>query len=225
MNTRLIFLIAFNVMYLQVFCADKSGVDNKKNKSSWTIEFEENFSKLPNEVEPENLFILDGEFLVKTIEENKLLELSGSPVGDFGYLFGPRIREKAIELQFSFLSSKQGRRFPAIAAGIGGMRGYRFRWNVSTQKILLYRDDVLLLEKIYPWESGLWWRIRFQVLPLQDSKNLLQLKLWQKQKEEPESWLFEHRDDALFKGGKCVIWGYPYSGMPVQFDDLKISSF
>jgi len=225
MNTRIIFLVVFNVMCSQVFCAAKSEVDNQKNKSSWTIEFEENFTKAPNEVEPENLFILDGEFLVKTIEDNKLLELSGSPVGDFGFLFGPRVKEKAIELQFSFYSSKQGRRFPAIAAGIGGIRGYRFRWNASSQKILLYRDDVLLIEKVQGWESSSWWQIRFQILPLQTGKNLIRLKLWQKEKEEPQHWLLEHRDQLLFKGGKCVLWAFPYSGMPIQFDDLKILSF
>ena len=224
MNTRFIFLVVFNMMCLQIFCADKSPPGNLKNKDSWTIEFEENFSKSTNEVEPENLFILDGEFLVKAIEGNQLLELSGSPVGDFGFLFGPRVKEKAIELQFSFFSSKQGRRFPAIAAGIGGMRGYRFRWNASSRKILLFRDDVLLMEKIQLWESGSWWQIRFQILPLPIGKILLRLKLWQKEKEEPESWLLEHQDQFLFKGGKCVLWAFPYSGMPIQFDDLKILS-
>ncbi|MEJ6620466.1 MAG: hypothetical protein QNL93_00800, partial [Opitutae bacterium] len=75
------------------------------------------------------------------------------------------------------------------------------------------------------WESGSWWQIRFQILPLPTGKILLRLKLWQKEKEEPESWLLEHQDQFLFKGGKCVLWAFPYSGMPILFDDLKILSF
>ena len=39
---------------------------------------------------------------------NKCLSLPGSPMGDFGLLFGPREREKPLELSFSFYASKKG---------------------------------------------------------------------------------------------------------------------
>ena len=199
--------------------------DNWQGEGNWTVEFSENFSNLWIGEEPENLFILDGKFLVQRNEGDKVLELAGSPVGDFGFLFGSRIKEKAMELQFSFHSTKQGRRYPAIAAGIGGMRGYRFRWNASARKILLFRDEVLLLEKTISWKSSAWWQIRFQVLPRRESQNLIRLKLWQKGNEEPKVWFIEHEDQFLFKGGKCVLWGFPYSGNSIHFDDLNILSF
>ena len=31
---------------------------------------------------------------------------AGTPMGDFGLLFGPRLRENALELNFSFFASK-----------------------------------------------------------------------------------------------------------------------
>ena len=194
------------------------------NNNSWKVEFEENFSQLPSQSEPESLFILDGSFLINENKDGKELKLSGSPVGDFGFMFGPRVREKAMELNFTFLSTKQGRRYPAIAAGIGGMRGYRFRWNPSTRKILIFNDDTLITEKGLPWESDQWWKIRFQVIPLKPNKNLLRLKIWPRDSEEPKTWLVEHTDNVLFQGGKCVIWGYPYAGTPIHYDDIKILS-
>ncbi|MDG1326355.1 MAG: hypothetical protein P8P49_11360 [Opitutales bacterium] len=203
----------------------KSESYNLEGEGNWSVEFSESFSNISTGEEPENMFILDGEFLVQRNEGNKVLELAGSPVGDFGFLFGSRIKDKAMELQFSFHSTRQGRRYPAIAAGIGGMRGYRFRWNASARKILLFRDEVLLVEKIISWESSTWWQIRFQVLPHLEGKNLIRLKLWQKGNQEPQDWFIEHEDQFSFKGGKCVLWGFPYAGNAIHFDDLNILSF
>lgn len=224
MNIKILPLSIFTILNIPFFLSGDFDNDIVENINSWKVEFEENFSGLSPQDEPENLFILDGSFLVDQDKAGKQLELSGRPVGDFGFMFGPRVREKAMELNFSFLSSKQGRRYPAIAAGIGGIRGYRFRWNASTRKIFIYNDETLLSEKIFTWESEQWWKIRFQVIPLKQDKNLLKLKIWPRDLEEPKTWLVEHFDDILFKGGKCVIWGYPYAGTPIQFDDIKILS-
>ena len=158
------------------------------NNNSWKVEFEENFSQLPPQSEPESLFILDGSFLINENKDGKELKLSGSPVGDFGFMFGPRVREKAMELNFTFL------------------------------------DDILITEKGLPWESDKWWKSRFQVIPLKPNKNLLRLKIWPRDSEEPKTWLVEHTDNVLFQGGKCVIWGYPYAGTPIHYDDIKILS-
>lgn len=224
MNVTILPFLIFTLLNIPFFLSGDFDNDIVENINSWKVEFEENFSGLTPQDEPENLFILDGSFLVEQNKAGNQLELSGSPVGDFGFMFGPRVREKAMELNFSFLSSKQGRRYPAIAAGIGGIRGYRFRWNASTRKILIYNDETLLLEKVFTWESDQWWKIRFQVIPLKQDKNLLKLKIWPRDLEEPKTWLVEHSDDVLFKGGKCVIWGYPYAGTPIKFDDIRILS-
>lgn len=224
MKEGFIFISLITLISSNLFGIQNPEFEKSKGKGSWMVEWSENFTNLSIGVEPENLFILDGIFLVKRHEENKVLELSGSPVGDFGFLFGPRVKGRAMELQFSFHSVKQGRRFPAIAAAIGGMRGYRFRWNASARKILLFRDGALLEENLIPWESSTWWQVRFQVLPQSQGQNLIRLKLWQKGTDEPKVWFIEHEDQFLFKGGKCVLWGFPYAGNAIHFDDLNILS-
>lgn len=224
MNVKILSLSSFLFLNILLSCTGISQSDIVKNMGAWKTEFHENFSNISSKTEPESLFILDGSFLVNQNENGKQLELSGSPVGEFGFMFGSRIRERAMELNFSFFSSKQGRRYPSIAASIGGIRGYRFRWNPATQNILIYNDEVLLTEKNFPWNGDQWWKIRFQVVPLKNSRSLLKLKIWHGDSNEPEAWLIEHQDKFLFKGGKCVIWGYPYAGTPIYFDDIMILS-
>ncbi|MAS79545.1 MAG: hypothetical protein CMI25_03955 [Opitutae bacterium] len=190
----------------------------------WSAEFEENFSSLELGSEPENLFILDGAYAVSQEENDKRLTLPGSPVGDFGLLFGPRVREKNLSLSFSFLASKKGRRVPALAAGLGGVRSYRFRLNAATREILLFRQDVEIGKVAYQWESGAWTQVRFQALPGDGEKTRIRLKLWKRGEDEPDEWLLDQVDPNGFAGGKCALWAYPYAGTPIHFDDLKIES-
>ena len=62
--------------------------------ANWNVEFSEDFSGVDVDAEPESIFILDGEYTVQEDGNNKCLSLPGSPMGDFGLLFGPREREK-----------------------------------------------------------------------------------------------------------------------------------
>lgn len=198
--------------------------EEQKAEGKWTVEFEENFSSLELGSEPENLFILDGAYVVSQEQNDKRLTLPGSPVGDFGLLFGPRVREKSLSLSFSFLASKKGRRVPALAAGLGGVRSYRFRLNAATREILLFRQDIEIGKVPYQWESGAWTQVRFQALPGDGEKTRIRLKLWRRGEGEPDEWLLDQVDPNGFAGGKCALWAYPYAGTPIHFDDLKIES-
>jgi hypothetical protein len=192
--------------------------------SQWVVEFEEKFSEHAVGSEPENLFILDGAYAVTEKENDKRLTLPGSPVGEFGLLFGPRVREKSLSLSFSFLTSRQGRRYPSLAAGLGGVRSYRLRFNAATKEILLFRGENEIGKIAFQWESGVWWHIRFQAIPSGEQETRIGLKYWKRGEEEPAEWLVEVIDQNAFAGGKCALWGYPYAGTPIHFDDLKIES-
>ena len=190
----------------------------------WKVEFEENFSSYDLGTEPDSLFILDGAYEVREETEQKVLTLPGSPVGDFGFLFGPRVREKTLELQFTFKSAKKGRRFPSIAAGLGGVRAFRFRLNPAARKLLVYADGRLLGERSFVWLEEAWWKVRLEASPLSEERSRVRLKLWPESKGEPDNWLFDQETEFAFKGGKCAIWGYPYAGTEIHFDELIIRS-
>ena len=192
--------------------------------NAWQVDFEEDFSNYLVGVEPESMFVLDGAYAVREESGQKVLTLPGSPVGDFGFLFGPRVREKTLELEFSFKSERKGRRYPSVAAGLGGVRAYRFRLNPAARKLMVHADDRLLAERPFVWKAGVWWKARFQATALSEDSSVVRLKLWPLTEEEPDSWLFEEESDFAFKGGKCAIWGYPYAGTEIHFDELIIRS-
>lgn len=222
-------LLALSCLFLHGCCTmmeppPEHNPETQEAEGKWSVEFEENFSSLEVGSEPENLFILDGAYAVSEEGDNRRLTLPGSPVGDFGLLFGPRVREKSLELSFSFLGTKKGRRLPSLAAGLGGVRSYRFRLNAATKQIILTRQDVEIGKVTYQWESGVWCQVRFQALPGDGENTRIRLKLWKRAEEEPEEWLFDEIDRSTFAGGKCALWGYPYAGTPLHFDDLKIES-
>jgi hypothetical protein len=205
---------------------DEVQVLPKLNRGAWIEEFSENFNEVEVDTEPETLFILDGAYSVQLDHEGqKSLKLPGSPVGDFGLLFGPRIRDKALELRFSFFSSKMGRRMPSIAAGIGGVRGYRLRLNPAAKDLILSYEDQNLRTLPFSWSGDQWWSVRFQVIPKDLNKTtLVQYKLWPSQESEPDNWLVSDKFDIEYKGGKCALWGFPYASTPILFDNISIMS-
>lgn len=197
-----------------------------RNLPKWTVEFSEDFSDMEIGTEPENLFILDGAYAVQDEgRNNKTLALPGSPMGDFGLLFGPRIREKGLELRFSFFSTRKGRRMPSVAAGIGGVRGIRLRLNPAARNLVLSLDENKLQEMPFAWTGDQWWSVRFQTIPEDSNQStFVQCKLWPKEENEPEAWLFSEKFSITYKGGKCALWGYPYASTPILFDNLSILS-
>ena len=197
-----------------------------RNIPKWVVEFSEDFSGMEIGSEPENLFILDGAYSVQDEgKNNKSLALPGSPMGDFGLLFGPRIRDKGLELRFSFFTTKKGRRMPSIAASIGGVRGIRLRLNPAARNLVLSLDENKLKEMPFSWTGDQWWSVRFQTSPRDSNQStLVQCKLWPKEENEPDAWLFSDKFSITYNGGKCALWGYPYASTPILFDNLSILS-
>ena len=195
-------------------------------EQAWKLEFSEDFSGVDVGAEPENIFILDGEYTVqKERADNKCLTLPGTPMGDFGLLFGPREREKPLELNFAFFATKKGRRMPSIAASIGGVRGYRLRLNPAARNIVLSMHETVLKQLSFAWEGDQWWRIRFQAIPVASKEaTRLQFKLWPKAQNEPKEWFLREEFDIEYMGGKCALWGFPYSSTPILFDDIAVLS-
>jgi hypothetical protein len=199
---------------------------NEKKEEGWNVEFRENFSEVGIGEEPDSLFILDGAYIVQQGEgDEKCLKLPGAPMGDFGLLFGPREKEKNLELSFCFFASKKGRRMPSVAASIGGIRGYRLRLNPAARNVVLSLDETVLRELPFSWDGDQWWQVRFQALVADSNQSTrLQFKLWPKQQKEPVEWVLSEIYDVDYVGGKCALWGFPYSSMPIFFDDLLIRS-
>ena len=186
--------------------------------------YENNFSAYALGAEPEDLFILDGDFSVKEEQKNKVLALPGVPIGDFGILFGPRLKGKPIELRCRMFSTRKGRRLPAFVAGLGGLNGFRLRIDCPAGKLRLIRGEDVLAEVPFTWKSGSWMHLRFRTEPAAEEGTKVFCKVWDTADKEPPEWSLVHRDKAPFAGGKCLLWGIPYASTEIYFDDLQIFS-
>ncbi|MFP6901627.1 MAG: hypothetical protein VCA36_11835 [Opitutales bacterium] len=193
-------------------------------QQKWDLVYENDFSSYAVAEEPEDLFILDGVFSVREVEGNKVLALPGTPIGDFGILFGPPLKGQPAELRCRVYSTRKGRRMPAFIAGLGGLNGFRMRIDCAADRLRLIRAEEVLSEAPFAWKSGSWMRLRFRVEPLQGEGVKISGKAWDASDKEPLEWKLVHRSKVPFPGGKCVLWGIPYASSEIFFDDLKVFS-
>ncbi len=173
--------------------------------------------------EPEGLLLLDGDFSVAKIGDNKVLTLPPEPLDDFGVLFGPRIPGN-LRAQAKFLSSKSGRRVPAFALGIGGVDGFRAKLNLAHRQFQLVREGEVLAEVPFIWESDQWATIMVQREKVKDEPETWAVKAKAWQGEEPAEWGIELESDAKQSAGKCSVWAAPYSTRHIHIDDLTVFS-
>jgi hypothetical protein len=199
----------------------KQVVTEDSGSAKWKTVYEIDFSSNVVSEEPEDLFILDGSFSVREEGGNNVLSLPGMPVGDFGFLFGPRVKGKPVELRCRIFSTRKGRRMPTFAAGLGGVNGYRLRLNAAARNLQLIRGEEALVTVPYVWSSGKWTNLIFRAESKGDDGAIVSAKVWI-EGDEPAGWSISHEDNEPFAGGKCSLWGLPYASTEILFDDLKV---
>jgi hypothetical protein len=183
--------------------------------------FDESFSSAkPGEV-PESFMVLDGQFAVREEEGNRFLELPGAPLESFGVLFGPNEAE-GVEVTARILGTKSGRKFPTFAVGLNGVGGYKVRVAPAKNALELVKGDDIKASVPFKWASGQWTRFRLSVRK-SGSGVRIAAKAWQGE-EEPKEPLLQHDESEKLPPGKAGVWGMPFSGTPIRFDDLKITA-
>ena len=49
-------------------------------------------------------------------------------------------------------------------------------------------------------------------------------KAWNEKTGEPKTWLISYEEKSAPSSGRAAIWGNPFSGTPIRFDDLLVTS-
>lgn len=183
--------------------------------------FDESFSSAkPGEV-PESFMVLDGQFAVREEGGERFLELPGAPLESFGVLFGPN-QADGLELTARILGTKSGRKFPTFAVGLNGVGGYKVRVAPAKNALELVKGDDIKASVPFKWTSGQWTRFRLSVLK-SGSGVRIAAKAWQGD-EEPKEAQLQHDESDKLPPGKAGVWGMPFSGTPIRFDDLRITA-
>jgi hypothetical protein len=184
--------------------------------------FEENFEKVEVGKVPEGFLILSGGFAVQQDGGNKFLELPGSPLDTFGVLFGPN--EKAgVSVGAKFFGTKEGRKFPTFGVSVQGVGGYRLQASPAKKMLELFKGDELQKSVPYEWLGGAWTSLRVQIRAA-GGKWIVEGKAWPATSPEPTAWAISLDATEEPPEGRPALWGSPFSGDPIRFDDLAVTT-
>jgi hypothetical protein len=182
--------------------------------------YQNNFEKAELQKMPADMMLMEGGFAVAEESGNKFLELPGAPLETFGVLFGPT-ETNGVSVTMRAFGTGKGRRAPAFAVGLNGVGGYKLQVSPAKKLVELYRGDELLTSAAYEWTSGTWTVLRLQTRA-KDGGISVQGKAWKQGGAEPKEWMLSHPDKTEPPAGRASLWGAPYSGTPIRFDDLVV---
>lgn len=185
------------------------------------IVYEQNFEEVEVGEAPSDFLILEGRFAVRDEEGNKLLELPGTPLDSFAFLFGTNVRD-GHQVSARIKSERTKRRFPSFGIGLGGVSGFKLRVDPNKRALeILKREEESVVQVPYEWKSGGWTWMKFQIRKTGDTVWKVEGKAWDEGTEEPEEWTISHEEKTEPVAGKFSVWGKPFSEKPIQYDDLK----
>jgi hypothetical protein len=212
MNSRAIFIIAAIV-------AVTGSADTPNDKMLFKSDFESaNVGSLPEE-----LMVLAGEFSVSDIGGNKALELPGNPLEDFGALFGPA-ESDGIAVRARVFSESSKRLAPRFGVGLDGVAGYRLLVAPGQNRLQLLKDQEAVASAPLEWKSGTWTWLHLQIREVSAGKWFIEGRAWADGSPEPNEWSISFEVSETPPSGKASLWGAPYSGKPILFDDLSVIS-
>jgi hypothetical protein len=172
---------------------------------------------------PEELMVLVGQFSVNEIGGNKALELPGTPLEDFGALFGPAESE-GVAVRARVRSESTKRLAPRFGVGLSGVAGYRLLVSPGQNALQLLKDQQIVASAPFEWKTGTWTSLHLQVRKISEGKWIVEGRAWADETPEPKDWSISFEISEAPPAGKASIWGAPYSGKPILFDDLSIIS-
>jgi hypothetical protein len=172
---------------------------------------------------PDDFLVLEGAFAVKEEAGNKFLELPGAPLDTFGVLFGPT-ESAGVAVTARIQGTSKGRRFPTFGVGLNGVGGYRLQVSPAKKSLELYKGDEMLGSAPFSWESDSWTSLRLQVRKLRDGQWRVEGNAWKQGAAEPTTWALKQDEKVEPTPGRASVWGSPYSGAPIRFDDLAVAS-
>jgi hypothetical protein len=183
--------------------------------------YSQNFDNASLDKAPADFMVLSGEFAVKAEGANKFLELPGAPLDTFGVLFGPT-QQSDVTATAKFQSRKQGRKFPTFGISLNGVAGYRLQINPAKKALELLKNDEARAHIEFAWESEQWTALRIQVRHV-GAKWRIEGKAWLATAQEPREWMIAVEESDEPPSGRAGVWGMPFSGHPIRFDDLAVA--
>lgn len=183
--------------------------------------YENNFEQAEVGKAPDGMLVIDGDFSVKSDGTNKFLELPGEPLDTFGVLFGPT-QKSEVAVTARINGTAHGRRGPGFGVGLNGQSGYKLEYSGGKKALEIHKGDDIVASVPFDWKSGEWTKMRLQIHKSGDVWKV-EGKAWQG-KDEPAAFVISYDEKTEPVAGRASLWGMPYSGTPIQFDDLMLKT-
>jgi hypothetical protein len=183
--------------------------------------FFEDFSRSKAGGIPPRLLVLGGDFAVKSVGKERFIELAGEPVGLHSVMFGPA-KKDGVAVMARVRGTRKGRRlFPVFGVGLNGVSGYRLMVSQAKRKLELLKGDAIVRAVPFEWKPDRWTQLRLECRRVGGGWKL-SAKVWADGEKEPAKWLLEWEEKNPPLAGRATVWGVPFSGTPIRFDDLKV---
>ncbi len=188
--------------------------------------YENDFDAEPLDFEPEGFLVLDGDFTVQKAASdgaNQVLRLPGTPLENFGALFGKN-RAEGSRIQGRVLSQGRRRLAPAFGLGVNGLGGYRLMVSANKRLVELLQGDRVVAEAPFRWKSGEWCQLVLEAAPVEGAGWRVRGKAWALAESEPGDWLVIHESESAPPRGKPSLWGHPFAGNAIEYDKLLVEA-
>lgn len=184
--------------------------------------YENNFENAEVGSVPEDFLVLDGNFAVREVDGNKVLELPGAPLDTFSLLFGPTEKENVAAVA-RFYGQAKGRRYPVFDIGLNGVGGYKLRVSPGKQQLELFKGDIVKKSVALKWKPSQWTHLKLQVVKTAEKAWKVEGRIWPEGADEPAEPAVTFTDSEEPVAGRASVSGMPYSGLPIRFDDFVVS--
>lgn len=192
------------------------------SKADSAVLYQEDFQKIEIGEAPQEFLVLEGAFAVREMEGNRVLELPGEPLNLFSLLFGPSETD-GVAVRARFSGTRKGRRYPSFGVGLGGASGYHLIVSAGKDAIELFKDEEVQASAEYHWTPPAWTDVLLRIRQAGDKQWRIEGKVWPHSSPEPADWMIGLNTSEEPPAGRASVWGSPYAGTPIQFDDLLLT--
>ncbi|MDB6135027.1 MAG: hypothetical protein JWM59_3270 [Verrucomicrobiales bacterium] len=165
----------------------------------------------------------EAKFTIEDDGGNRVLRLNPSPIVDGGVLLGKSVKGGA-SITARIHATGKRRSFPRFGVGLHGVSGYRLLAAPADKELQLVKDDMVAARVPLEWKSGSWAFLEFSVTSTADGGSALEGRIWEEGQSRPETAQLTFAVKTPPATGKASVWAAPYSGQPVDFDDIIITA-
>ncbi|RYD26089.1 MAG: hypothetical protein EOP86_26450 [Verrucomicrobiaceae bacterium] len=165
----------------------------------------------------------EAKFTIEDDGGNRVLRLNPSPIVDGGVLLGKSIKGGA-GITARIHATGKRRSFPRFGVGLHGVSGYRLLAAPADRELQLVKDDTVAARVPLEWKSGSWAFLEFTVIAAADGGSAIEGRIWEEGQSRPEAAQLSFAVKTPPATGKASVWAAPYSGQPVDFDDIVITA-